>query len=62
MIPDAFAYETLHELSAEARDKLTRLRPATLGQAARIAGVSPADVALLMVHVERACRAEGGAR
>jgi len=62
VIPGAFAYEALHELSAEAREKLARLRPATLGQASRIAGVSPADVALLMVHVERACRTEGVAR
>ncbi|HUT32760.1 MAG TPA: tRNA uridine-5-carboxymethylaminomethyl(34) synthesis enzyme MnmG [Planctomycetota bacterium] len=53
-IPDAFDYASLPELSAEARDKLAQLRPATLGQASRIAGVSPADVALLMVHVERA--------
>ncbi|MBM4040580.1 MAG: tRNA uridine-5-carboxymethylaminomethyl(34) synthesis enzyme MnmG [Planctomycetes bacterium] len=53
-IPDAFDYAALPELSAEARDKLAQLRPATLGQASRIAGVSPADVALLMVHVERA--------
>ncbi len=55
-IPDGFDYAALRELSAEARDKLAKLRPATLGQASRIAGVSPADVALLMVHIERAAR------
>ena len=53
-IPDAFDYAAVDGLGAEAREKLARLRPATLGQASRIAGVSPADLALLLVHLERA--------
>ena len=52
-IPVNFAYDRVKALSAEATEKLTRLRPATLGQAARISGVSPADVAILMVYLGR---------
>ncbi len=60
-IPPGFDFAGLRELRGEAREKLARARPASLGQAARIAGVSPADVAVLMVHLERAERgAEGG--
>ncbi|MBM4033620.1 MAG: tRNA uridine-5-carboxymethylaminomethyl(34) synthesis enzyme MnmG [Planctomycetes bacterium] len=55
-IPEALDYQAIKELSAESRDKLALLRPATLGQASRIAGVSPADLALLMVHIERVRR------
>jgi len=44
---------TLTGLGNEARNKLAQLRPRTLGQASRIAGVRPPDVALLAVHVER---------
>ena len=56
-LPDAIWSGELRGLSREAREKLTRMRPATLGQAARIAGVSPADVAVLMVHARRAAAA-----
>jgi tRNA uridine 5-carboxymethylaminomethyl modification enzyme len=56
-IPPALWDESLHGVSSEAREKLARWRPATLGMAGRIAGVSPADVAVLMVHVRR--HAEG---
>ncbi len=55
-IPDEFDFEAMRELRGEAREKLATARPASLGQAARIAGVSPADVAVLMVHLERASR------
>jgi tRNA uridine 5-carboxymethylaminomethyl modification enzyme len=52
-IPDNFNYEKLHSLSAEARQKFGRIRPGTLGQASRIAGVTPSDVQILMVYMGR---------
>jgi len=52
-IPRAVDYATLPSLRAEAREKLASFRPATLGQASRIAGVTPGDIAVLMVHLER---------
>jgi tRNA uridine 5-carboxymethylaminomethyl modification enzyme len=52
-IPRDFDYGPLRGLANEAKAKLTELRPLTLGQAARLAGVRPPDVALLAVHVER---------
>ncbi|NQT52998.1 tRNA uridine-5-carboxymethylaminomethyl(34) synthesis enzyme MnmG [bacterium] len=55
-IPDGIDYGALRELSREAREKLAAARPASLGQAGRIAGVSPADIAVLVVHLERAAR------
>ncbi|MCL0076153.1 tRNA uridine-5-carboxymethylaminomethyl(34) synthesis enzyme MnmG [Dehalococcoidia bacterium] len=53
-IPDWFDYANINGLRHEARHKLKRFRPQTLGQASRIDGVTPADIALLMVHLERA--------
>lgn len=50
-IPDCFDYSRLPQLRAEAREKLTRVRPANLAQASRISGVTPADVALLLVYL-----------
>ena len=52
-IPTDFAYDRIKALSAEALEKLTTLRPATLGQASKISGVSPADVSILMVYLGR---------
>jgi tRNA uridine 5-carboxymethylaminomethyl modification enzyme len=59
VLPDALWEHELAGLSREAREKLARWRPASLGQAARIAGVSPADVAVLMVHARRVARPDG---
>ncbi|MEK7330281.1 MAG: tRNA uridine-5-carboxymethylaminomethyl(34) synthesis enzyme MnmG [Candidatus Eisenbacteria bacterium] len=55
-LPDELWGRELAGLSREAREKLARWRPASVGQAARIAGVSPADVAVLMVHARRSDR------
>lgn len=52
-IPDIFVYDDIKGLRYEARQKLNRIRPVTLGQASRIDGVTPADLAILMVHLER---------
>ncbi len=48
-IPDGFRYEGLPGLRAECAQKLSKIRPLTLGQAGRISGVNPADVSVLMV-------------
>jgi tRNA uridine 5-carboxymethylaminomethyl modification enzyme len=53
MIPASFNFEKLTSLSIEARQKLTRIRPATLGQASRISGVNPSDIQVLMVYMGR---------
>jgi tRNA uridine 5-carboxymethylaminomethyl modification enzyme len=49
MIPSQFDYQRIRSLSSEAREKLTLVRPESLGQASRISGVSPADISVLMV-------------
>lgn len=51
--PQGFDYGAVVSLRYEACQKLKKIRPATLGQASRIDGVTPADVAILMVHLER---------
>lgn len=52
-LPADTDYFSLHALSYESREKLTRMRPATLGQASRISGVSPADVSVLMIYLQQ---------
>jgi tRNA uridine 5-carboxymethylaminomethyl modification enzyme len=51
-IPASFDYAALGHLRTEAREKLSRVRPVTLAQASRISGITPADVALLMVNLD----------
>ena len=51
-IPDGFSYG-IQALSTEAREKLERFRPLTLGQASRISGVRTSDLSILMVYIER---------
>ncbi len=52
-IPHWFDYSRITGLKKEAREKLARFRPITIGQASRISGVSPGDIALLMVHLKK---------
>ena len=52
-IPDWLEYESISGLRNESRQKLLDHRPATLGQASRISGISPSDVSLIMVHMKR---------
>jgi tRNA uridine 5-carboxymethylaminomethyl modification enzyme len=58
-IPDWFEYADINGLRYEACQKLKRFRPQTLGQASRINGVTPADMALVIVHLERGQREAG---
>lgn len=51
-IPENFDYDEVPSLRIEARQKLKKIRPASLGQASRIAGVSPADISVLLVYME----------
>ncbi len=51
LIPPDFDYARLKALSAEGREKLRRVQPSSIGQAARISGVTPADVSILMVYL-----------
>lgn len=52
-LPAELDYSSLAGLRLEARQKLNQIRPANLGQASRISGVSPADIAALMVWLEK---------
>jgi tRNA uridine 5-carboxymethylaminomethyl modification enzyme len=58
-IPDDFDYGTIRALSREAREKFARQRPRTLGVAARIPGITPSDVAIVALFVQK-CRVSGG--
>ena len=53
IINPEFNYRELVSLSKEAREKLMKIKPRTLGQASRISGVSPSDISVLMVHMSR---------
>lgn len=63
VLPERLFEEPLAELASEAREKVKRLRPRTVAQASRIAGVSPADVSVLAIYADRERRrsADGGA-
>jgi tRNA uridine 5-carboxymethylaminomethyl modification enzyme len=53
VLHDDFDYERLTSLGAEAREKLNKVRPKTIGQAARISGITPSDISILMVYLGR---------
>jgi tRNA uridine 5-carboxymethylaminomethyl modification enzyme len=52
-IPEQFDYQRIISLGAEAKEKLKRVKPKTLGQASRISGINPSDVQILMVYMGR---------
>jgi len=52
-IPESFDYKKISSLGNEAREKLTKAKPRTLGQASRISGINPSDVQILMVYMGR---------
>ena len=59
-LPPGLDYQGMVGLRAEAREKLAYVRPATVGQAARLSGVNPADVSVLLVHLKRLDQVTGG--
>jgi tRNA uridine 5-carboxymethylaminomethyl modification enzyme len=52
LIPEGFDYGGVRHLRVEAREQLARIRPRTLGQAGRVSGITPADLALVLLHLE----------
>ncbi|OUM98844.1 MAG: tRNA uridine(34) 5-carboxymethylaminomethyl synthesis enzyme MnmG [Paenibacillaceae bacterium ZCTH02-B3] len=52
-IPPDIDYASIHGLASEAKQKLAQVRPLSIGQAARISGVTPADISILLIHLEQ---------
>ena len=52
-IPQKFKYENVKSISSEGRQKLSEIRPKTIGQASRISGVSPSDISVLLIQLGR---------
>ena len=59
-MPPDLDYTAIRGLSTEARQKLSAVRPVSVGQAARISGVSPADISLLLIYTEQMRRGRNG--
>ena len=55
-IPETFDYDAISQLRMEARERLAQVRPIDLAQAGRVSGITPADLAILMIHLERTPR------
>jgi len=51
-IPKNIDYDAMHNLALEAKEKLKKVRPLTIGQATRISGVNPSDIALISVYIK----------
>ncbi len=51
-IPTSFDYAAVPQLRVEAREKLARIRPVNIGQASRVSGITPADLAVLLFYLE----------
>ncbi len=60
VLPDDLDYREVRGLSTEVQQKLNLHRPATVGQAARISGITPAAISLLLVHLKRGFSAPAG--
>src|SRR5690606_32685089 len=52
-IPDSLDYTSLKSISTESKEKLIKIKPATIGQASRISGVSPSDISVLLIALGR---------
>lgn len=52
-LPDTLDYDKIEHLRAEAREKLKKFKPATLGQAGRIGGITPADIMIIQIHLRK---------
>ena len=59
LLPQDTDYSALRGLRIEAQQKLNRIKPRTVGQAARISGVSPADISVLLIWLEQQGRRQG---
>lgn len=62
LLPDDIDYSQLDGIRLEARQKLNDFRPDSVGQASRISGVSPADINVLLIHLEKMRRERGRAK
>ena len=58
-LPETLEYDSVYGLSTEVREKLSRVRPLSLGQASRISGVTPAAIMAIQVHLKQARKAAG---
>ena len=53
LIPDDIDYSKIKNIASEAKQKLTEVRPKSIGQALRISGVNPADISILMIYLKK---------
>lgn len=60
-IPENLKYDSIHGLSSEIKEKLSKIRPVNLGQASRISGVTPSAISILMVYIDKTRRSENEA-